>query len=120
MNQPSSDYTFGKIHLKFDDQKLTPDFHAWLPNGMVLASSNSGKLVASFDPASGSSALWLGGQSKIEDKDLGSIILEEEQSKALDGVSDEARLTESCLKYMVPLKKEILFAGDVRLFFANF
>ncbi len=120
MNQPSSDYNFGKIHLKLDDQKLTPDFHAWLPNGMVLASSHSGKLVASFDPASGSSALWLGGQSKIEDKDLGSRILEEEQSKSLDGVLDEAQLTESSLNYMVPLKKEILFAGDVRLDFANF
>jgi hypothetical protein len=114
LNQSSVDNFSASFHLGSEDQKLTPDLHAWLPNGMVMAASHSGKLAVSFDPSSGRSSLWLGGNLKIDEKIVDSNVLDEEQTENIEEVVDEALFTDNNLKHMVPLKKEILFAGAVR------
>lgn len=110
----SSDNFNATSHLGSDNQQLTPDLHAWLPNGRVMTSSHSGKLAVSFDPSSGRSSLWLGENSKIYENRVDSNALDEEQTENVEEVADEALFTDNNLKHMVPLKKEILFAGTVR------
>lgn len=115
LNESSSSNPFAKIHLDFDDQKLAPDSHAWLPNGTVLVSSHAGKVVVSFDPSSGLGNYWLREKSNALENDLGSRILEEEETSPREDVLDETVFQHNNFKQMVPLKKEVLFAGAVRL-----
>lgn len=111
LNKSLSENSLNKIHLDFDDEKLTPVFHTWLPNGRVLASSNQGNLVVSFDPSTGKSNLWLGDKSRMVEKDQDPNILVEEQGEAQEELIHESVFMNSSFQKMVPLKKEILFAG---------
>lgn len=107
LNQSSSGNPLAKMHLDFDDQRLTPLSHTWLPDGRVLASSNEGNLVVSFNPSSGNSSVWLGADSlKVRD----SSILMEDQG---DDLLDEHTFMNSNFKNIVALRREILFAGHV-------
>ena len=109
----SSENPFDKIHLDFDDQRVTPDLHLWLPTGMVLASSNQGNKAVSFDPSTGRCKAFLGGPSKSNERSLGSGIFVEEQ-EYIDESADDSISIGSNLKNMAALKTEILFAGSVR------
>ena len=64
MDTTSEKNPFSKLKLDSGEAKLTPEFHTWLPDGSVLASSDAGQEIIKYNTANGKAIAWIGANAR--------------------------------------------------------